>query len=128
MKKCILSFLCFFFFVANFSFVTAEPVKIERRKANRKRISTKSLTYIPVDVDYENSCLSIHFSMSIGEARIIIENHIGGIEYNTTIDTEMENCHMIDLTELDAGDYLLIIEYDEYALLGNFTIDENISQ
>lgn len=123
MKKQVLFFLVLFISAASFSFVEGKNVKIEKRKIDRDIISTKSLVYIPVCVEQENDLLSILFEAPIGEVTIIIENAVGGVEYSISLDTATENYYSIDLEQFVAGDYLLVIECDEYALLGEFTIE-----
>lgn len=123
MKKYVLFFLVLFVSAASFSFIEAKSIRLTKGKIDKSIIRTKSLVYIPVSVEQENDLLGIHFEEPIGEVTIIVENAMGGVEYSILLDTATENYHSIDLEQFAAGDYLLVIEYDEYALMGEFTIE-----
>ena len=78
-----------------------------------------------LEATYNNSCLTINFNVSLGQADVIIESEYGNTVYNSSLNIIEHEMLFIPLANLPSGTYYITILCNNGSAEGEFRIENN---
>lgn len=85
-------------------------------------IRSRTITIIPVTVNFEENLLAIYFNSEVGVATVSITDEYGNVVYDDAIDTEFDSEMYIPTDDFDGGTYTITITYSTKTLTGEFQL------
>ena len=98
---------------------TKVELLIDGRLNNKKERSLID----PIEVTYNNSCLTVVFNVSLGYSEINIENEYGNMAHTSSTNVTEHDMQFIPISNLPSGTYYITIICNDCSAEGEFRIE-----
>ena len=93
-------------------------------KGTFKRISTRSLTFSPVEATIGTTGLDVIFLQDLGDIDVEIYSESGNIAYSESVDTQTQEYITIDVSAWNSGSYQIrFVNSEGLYMYGTFEVE-----